>query len=168
MSSFNRVILIGRLTRDPELRYTASGIPVTNFTLAIDRNRTSQAGTRETDFIDVVAWQKLAETCANYLKKGKLVLVEGRLQIRPYETADGQKRRQAEVIAATMRMLESKGKGSEEGGDEPGERMRSPEGQRQQVGVRPAPAAGDQAQAIEMEGSLPPEADEINLDEVPF
>ncbi len=99
----NKVILIGRLTRDPELRYTASGIPVGRFTLAVDRSFTNQQGERETDFIDIVVWRKLAEVCANNLGKGRLVAVEGRLQIRSYETQDGQKRRVAEVVADNVR-----------------------------------------------------------------
>ncbi|HHT72021.1 MAG: single-stranded DNA-binding protein [bacterium] len=102
----NKVILIGRLTRDPELRYTASGIPVGRFTLAVDRSFTNQQGERETDFIDIVVWRKLAEVCANNLGKGRLVAVEGRLQIRSYETQDGQKRRVAEVVADNVRFLD--------------------------------------------------------------
>ena len=81
----NTVILIGRLVRDPELRYTTSGAAVANFTLAVDRPFTNQQGQREADFIDIVTWRKLAETCGNHLGKGRLVAVEGRLQIRSYE-----------------------------------------------------------------------------------
>lgn len=102
----NTVILIGRLTRDPEMRYTTSGIPVARFSLAVDRPFTNQNGERETDFIDIVTWRKLAETCTNNLGKGRLVAVEGRLQIRPYETQDGQKRRAAEVVADTVQFLD--------------------------------------------------------------
>ncbi|MGI6129098.1 MAG: single-stranded DNA-binding protein [bacterium] len=102
----NKIILIGRLTRDPELRYTASGIPVAHFSLAVDRPFTNQQGERETDFIDIVVWRKLAEVCTNNLGKGRLVAVEGRLQIRSYETQDGQKRRVAEVVAENVRFLD--------------------------------------------------------------
>ncbi|HKM39921.1 MAG TPA: single-stranded DNA-binding protein [bacterium] len=102
----NKVILIGRLTHDPELRYTASGIPVGRFSLAVDRPFTNQQGERETDFIDIVVWRKLAEVCANNLGKGRLVAVEGRLQLRSYETQDGQKRRVAEVVAENVRFLD--------------------------------------------------------------
>ncbi|NLH00264.1 MAG: single-stranded DNA-binding protein [Chloroflexi bacterium] len=102
----NTVILIGRLTRDPEMRYTNSGIPVARFSLAVDRPFTNQQGERETDFIDIVTWRKLAETCTNNLGKGRLVAVEGRLQIRPYETQDGQKRRAAEVVANSVHFLD--------------------------------------------------------------
>ena len=105
----NRVILIGRLTRDPELRYVPSGQPVASFTLAVDRPFTNQAGERETDFIDIVAWRKLADQVSQHLSKGRLVAVEGRLQIRSYETQDGQKRKVAEVVADAVRFLDRKG-----------------------------------------------------------
>lgn len=104
----NRVILIGRLTRDPELRYTANGSAVANFTLAVDRNFKNSQGERETDFIVVIAWRQLGERCSTYLSKGKLAAVDGRLQIRSYETQDGQKRTVAEVIAEDVRFLSPK------------------------------------------------------------
>lgn len=103
---YNRIILIGRLTRDPELRYVPSGAPVASFTLAVDRPFKDQQGNRETDFIDVVAWRKLAEQVSQYMSKGRMVAVEGRLQIRSYETQDGQKRKVAEVVADGVRFLD--------------------------------------------------------------
>ncbi|MDA8195057.1 MAG: single-stranded DNA-binding protein [Thermaerobacter sp.] len=102
----NRIILIGRLTRDPELRYTPQGVPVASFSLAVDRPFANQQGQRETDFIDCVAWRKLGETVGNHLTKGRLAAVEGRLQIRSYEAQDGSKRRVAEVIADSVRFLD--------------------------------------------------------------
>ncbi|MGB4378618.1 MAG: single-stranded DNA-binding protein [Limnochordia bacterium] len=102
----NRVILIGRLVADPQLRYTQSGVAVTSFTIAVDRSFTSQNGERETDFIDIVTWRKLAETCANYLNKGRLVAVEGRLQIRSYDDRDGIRRKAAEVVADQVQFLD--------------------------------------------------------------
>ena len=102
----NRVILIGRLTQDPELRYTDSGTAVASFTLAVDRMRTNQSGERETDFINIVVWQKQAELCAQYLHKGRLAAVDGRLQIRSYENREGQKVRVAEVVAQSVRFLD--------------------------------------------------------------
>lgn len=102
----NKIVLIGRLTRDPELRYTPNGTAVCNFSLAIERNFTNQNGERDVDFVDIVVWRKQAENCANYLGKGRLVAVEGRLQIRSYENKDGQKRRVAEVVANDVRFLE--------------------------------------------------------------
>ncbi|MHB1125591.1 MAG: single-stranded DNA-binding protein [Bacillota bacterium] len=102
----NRVILIGRLTRDPELRYTTSGVAVTTFTLAVDRSYTNQQGERDTDFIKVVVWRKLAEICANNLGKGRLVAVDGRLQVRSYEAQDGTRRQATEVVAEDVRFLD--------------------------------------------------------------
>lgn len=107
----NRIILIGRLTRDPELRYVPSGQPVASFSLAVDRPFANQQGERETDFIDIVAWRRLAEQVSQHLSKGRLVAVEGRLQIRSYETQDGQKRKVAEVVADGVRFLDRKATG---------------------------------------------------------
>jgi len=109
MGSLNRIILIGRLTRDPELRYTASGKAVANFALAVDRKFTNQQGERETDFINIVVWNKQAENCANYLKKGRLAAVDGRLQIRSYEDREGQRRKAAEVVADSVQFLDARG-----------------------------------------------------------
>ena len=107
----NKVILIGRLTRDPELRYLPNGTPVTGFSLAVDRPFTNAQGQREADFIDIVAWRKLGEVVANNLTKGRLVAVEGRLQIRSYDAQDGSKRRAAEVVADSVQFLDApKGK----------------------------------------------------------
>jgi single-strand DNA-binding protein len=100
----NHIILIGRLTRDPELRYTPNGVAVANFDLAVPR----PGEKKETDFIRIITWQKTAELCANYLKKGRQVAVEGRLQIRSYEAQDGQKRRVAEVVANQVQFLDRK------------------------------------------------------------
>ncbi|GGA46490.1 single-stranded DNA-binding protein A [Kroppenstedtia guangzhouensis] len=104
----NRVVLIGRLTRDPELRYTPGGVAVTSFNLAVNRRFTNQQGEREADFIDIVAWRQLAETVANYMKKGRLVAVEGRLQIRSYENQEGRRIKVAEVVADNVQFLESR------------------------------------------------------------
>ena len=102
----NHIVLIGRLTRDPEMRYTPSGAAVSNFDLAVDRPTTNQQGERETDFVRIVTWQKQAELCANYLKKGRLVAVEGRLQIRNYTNQDGQKKWITEVVASFVQFLD--------------------------------------------------------------
>lgn len=104
----NRVILIGRLTRDPELKYLPNnGTAVTTFTIAINRKFNRE----ETDFIPCVVWRKPAENCANFLKKGSLCAIEGRLQVRSYDTQEGQKRWVTEVIADDVRFLDPKGKG---------------------------------------------------------
>ena len=103
----NQVVLIGRLTHDPELRYTAgSGVPVTNFNLAVNRPFTNQQGEREADFIDIVTWRKLAENCANYLNKGSLAAVSGRLQIRSYDDRQGVRRKAAEIVADNVQFLD--------------------------------------------------------------
>ena len=111
----NRVVLVGRLTRDPEMRYTQSGIAVTRFTLACDRPFNGQDGKREADFIDCVAWRKQAENVSKYLSKGSMAGVDGRLQISIYEGQDGQKRYRAEVVADSVRFLSSKGDGGHDG-----------------------------------------------------
>lgn len=99
----NRIQLMGRLTRDPEVRYTQTGKAVASFSLAVRRyTGPSSQNREEVDFIDVVAWGVLAESCGNTLQKGQLVMVDGRLQIRSYETQDGQKRRVAEVVANSV------------------------------------------------------------------
>jgi single-strand DNA-binding protein len=108
--TYNRIVLVGNLTRDPEIRYVdGGGKAVTKFSLAINR-RTKQGD--ETMFIDIIAWEKLGEICNQYLKKGMSTLVEGRLAIRNYETKDGEKRKAVEVIASDMQMLDSKGIGN--------------------------------------------------------
>ncbi|MGV2885901.1 single-stranded DNA-binding protein [Paenibacillus taichungensis] len=110
----NRVILIGRLTRDPELRYTPAGVAVTQFTLAVDRpfSSNNNGGEREADFIPIVTWRQLAETCANYLRKGRLTAVEGRIQVRHYENNEGKRVYVTEVIADNVRFLESQNSGN--------------------------------------------------------
>lgn len=100
----NRIVLIGRLTKAPELKHTANGTAVTTFTLAVDRFTKD-----ETDFIPIVVWRSQAESCAKYLDKGKLCAVDGRLQIRTYEANDGKKRTVAEVVADNVRFLSPKG-----------------------------------------------------------
>lgn len=105
----NRVVLVGRLAQDPELRYTPNGVAVTTFTLAVNRRFTNQHGEREADFINIVTWRQLAETCANYLKKGRLVGVDGRLQIRSFENSEGRRIKVAEVVADTVQFLEPAG-----------------------------------------------------------
>lgn len=104
----NRIILMGRLTRDPELRRTGSGTAVTSFSLAVDRDFKSQSGEKETDFIDIVAWRNTAEFVSKYFTKGRMAVVEGRLQIRDWTDKDGNKRRSAEVVADNVYFGDSK------------------------------------------------------------
>lgn len=118
---FNRVILIGRLTRDPELKRTGSGVALTTFNLAVDRRYKSQSGEKETDFFRIVTWDKLAEHCKEYLGKGLLVAVEGRVQVRQWETPQGERRSIYEIRADEVRFLERAGSrgGGSGSGDEP-------------------------------------------------
>jgi single-strand DNA-binding protein len=112
---YNRIILVGRLTRDPELRATPDGISVVRFTLAVDRGM--RAGEeRQTDFFDIVAFRQLADNVANYVTKGRLVLVEGRLHTRRYTDREGNPRKAYEVIADTVRFLERIREGEPEAG----------------------------------------------------
>ena len=104
--SYNLIVLVGRLTRDPELRYTPSGAAVAHFAVAVDRRYSNQAGERQTDFIDVECWQKLAESAGQYLTKGRLVLVQGELHVDNYQTQDGQTRRAVRVRASTWQFME--------------------------------------------------------------
>ena len=104
----NKIILMGRLTRDPELRRTASGTAVTSFSLAVDRDFKSQSGEKGTDFIDIVAWRNTADFVRKYFSKGRMAVVEGRLQIRDWVDKDGGKRRSAEVIADNVYFGDSK------------------------------------------------------------
>jgi len=101
----NKVFLIGRLTRDPELRYTSSNIPSATFSLAVDRNFTNQNGEREADFINIVVWRKQAENVKNYLTKGSQVAIDGRIQTRTYDAQDGSKRYVTEVVADNVQFL---------------------------------------------------------------
>lgn len=104
----NKVFLIGRLTRDPELRYTGSNTAVATFSLAVNRNFTNQSGEREADFINIVVWRKQAENVKNYLQQGSQVAIDGRLQTRSYDDQNGQKRYVTEVVADNVEFLGSK------------------------------------------------------------
>ena len=106
----NHIVLMGRLTRDPELRRTGSGIPVTTFTLAVDRDfgNNRETGEKETDFIDIVTWRNTAEFVSKYFAKGRMAVVSGRLQIRNWNDKDGNKRRSAEVVADNVYFGDSK------------------------------------------------------------
>lgn len=104
----NSVIIMGRLTRDPELRRTQSGTAVTSFSLAVDRDFKSQSGEKETDFIDVVAWRNTGEFAAKYLAKGRMAAVEGRIQVRDWQDKDGNRRKSVEVVADNVYFADSK------------------------------------------------------------
>jgi single-strand DNA-binding protein len=110
----NRVVLVGRLTKDPELKYLANGTPVATMTLAVNRPFSNQQGEREADFINVVVWRKPAENAANYLKKGSLAGVDGRIQTRSYEGQDGKRVYITEVVADSVQFLEPKQQGQQQ------------------------------------------------------
>ena len=126
MVSFNRVVLAGNLTRDPELRFTNDGVPVCSFGMAVNRVRSKS---EEVDFFDISAWRELGETIANYKKKGDPILVEGRLQFRSWEAQDGSKRNKVDVVADNVQFLGRAGDGGDGGGGQGG-------GQRRQQGSR--------------------------------
>ena len=133
----NKIILMGRLTRDPELRHTQTGTAVASFSLAVDRDFKDKAtGDRTTDFIDVVAWRQTGEFVSRYFTKGRMAVVDGRLQLRDWTDKDGNKRRTAEIVADSVYFGDSK----RDGGDNP-------------AGYAPAPSGG--FSEIEDDGNLP-------------
>lgn len=104
----NRVVLVGRLTKDPDLRYTPNGVAVANFTIAVNRPFTNQQGNRDADFINCVVWRRAAENLANYMKKGSMIGVDGRVQSRTFEGQDGKTVFVTEIVAESVQFLESK------------------------------------------------------------
>ena len=145
MVSFNRVVLAGNLTRDPELRFTSSGIPVCEFGLAVNRVRSKS---EEVDFFDITAWRELGETIANYKKKGDPILVEGKLQYRTWEAQDGSRRSKVDVVADNVQFL-----GRGEGGGEAG---------------APSSAGGQRARANQRSSRDDVELNEEDFDDIPF
>ena len=104
----NKIVLMGRLTRDPEMRHTGNGTAVASFSLAVDRDFKSQSGEKETDFVDIVAWRSTADFVSKFFTKGRMAVVEGRLQIRDWKDKDGNNRRSAEVVAEHVYLGDSK------------------------------------------------------------
>jgi len=115
----NRVVLVGRLTKDPELRYTPSGVAVTRFTLAVNRTFSNNQGEKEADFINCIVWRKPAENTANFLKKGSLAGVEGRIQTGSYEGQDGKRVYTTEVVADSVQFLEPRSSSGDRSGGQP-------------------------------------------------
>jgi single-strand DNA-binding protein len=126
MAGVNKVILIGNLGRDPEVRYTPSGTAVANFTLATTENWTNRDGERETrtEWHRIVAWGRLGEICGEYLSKGRQVYIEGRIQTNEWEDQEGNKRQTKEIVALTMQMLGSRGSGDSVGDENAAPRPR--------------------------------------------
>ncbi len=123
----NRVVLIGRLTRDPEIKYTPSGAAVASFTIAVDRKFKNAKGEKEADFIRIVVWRKLAEICSEQLSKGRLIAVDGRLQVRSYDGQDGQRKSISEVVAEDIRFLDWPKDGQERGQGRDAQRGNGPD-----------------------------------------
>lgn len=161
MASMNVIVLIGRVVGPPELRYTPGGKAVAQFTMAVDRTRGGKSENKETDFIPVVVWERLAEICNEYLNKGKLISIQGSLRTRSYETQDGQKRKAFEVVANEMQMLSS------------GQGERSNSGERSGVGndyrSDRAPASNKAPAPVTGWGSDSGfGGDDLSVDEIPF
>ena len=135
----NRIVLMGRLVKDPELRRTGSGTAVTSVTLAVDRDFKEQDGTRKADFIDVVAWKGTAEMLAKYFTKGRMAAVDGRLQLRDWTDKDGNKRRTAEVVANSVYFGDSK----------------SSDTQSAPASMNPVPVSAADFQEVDDDGQLP-------------
>lgn len=152
----NRFIGVGRLTKDPELRYTPSGLAVVRFTLAINRQFTGENGEREADFINCVAWRKQAENLANFQKKGNLLGVEGRIQTGSYEGQDGKRVYTTEVVADSIQFLEPRN-GNSEGG------QTQQQQQQQQGGYQQQPQQNQQQQQ-----QAPSQQNYTRMDEDPF
>ena len=147
----NKIVLMGRLTRDPALRRTQSGTAVASFTLAVDRDYKPQDGERETDFIDIVAWRGTAEFVSKYFTKGRMAVVEGRLQIRDWTDRDGGKRRSAEVIADNVYFGDSKREGGSDYSPAPAYGTPAPS----RGYAAPAGGQSDFAEIGEEDGELP-------------
>ena len=180
-ASPNKVLLIGNLTRDPELRYTPSGAAVCTFSVATNRSYTSADGTKkeETEFIRIVSWNKLAELCSQLLAKGRKVYVEGRLQTRSWETPDGQSKQTTEVVIDDMRILDSKrsfeeGHGEDYRVDEPPSRSEEPkasEEEKEPKEKKEKTKAKDLKKPKEEEKKEEAdnkEEDKVDLDDLPF
>lgn len=148
----NKVFVMGRLTRDPELRRTQSGTAVASFSLAVDRDYKSQSGEKETDFFDVVAWRTTGEFVAKYFTKGRMAVVEGRLQVRPWQDKDGNNRRSTEIIAENIYFGDSKKDGSGNTGNYGAQAYTAPDGG---YAAPTGGAYGGFAEIDEEDGDLP-------------
>jgi len=175
--SLNRVQIIGNLTRDPELRYTPQGVAVCTFGVATNREWTLESGEKkeEAEFHRVVAWNKLAEICNQFLSKGRKVFIEGRLQTRQWEAQDGAKRQQTEVVTSDMIILDSRGR---EGGGERGDRVIQAGKPPVETSIEKEPVpskAGEKKEGGESskpvmvrDDKTPPAKKEPNPDDIPF
>lgn len=176
----NRVVLVGRLTKDPELRYTANGVAVGTFTLAVNRPFSNQQGEREADFINIVVWRKQAENVANFLNKGSLAGVDGRIQTRNYENNEGRRVYVTEVVGDSVQFLEPKGASSGGGQGQQQQQRSAPQSQGNQgYGQQSAPPQQNQNQGYSQNQNQQPQQEndpfagdgkpiDINDDDLPF
>ena len=174
-ASLNKVLLIGNLTRDPELRYTPSGAAVCTFGIATNRSYTASDGTKkeEVEFTKIVSWNKLGELCNQLLRKGRKVYVEGRMQTRSWETPDGQNRQTTEVVIDDMRILDPKPQGFDDAGGSPDsveEAISAPAEVTAPAGDESAPKPVDKKEEVKKNQKTQPkeESQEVDLDDLPF
>nr|WP_223155113.1 single-stranded DNA-binding protein [Alkalibacillus aidingensis] len=162
----NRVVLVGRLTKDPELRYTPNGVAVANFTVAVNRPFSNQQGNREADFINCVIWRRPAENLANYMRKGSMVGVDGRIQTRSFEGQDGKRVFMTEVVADSVQFLESKGSSQGGQGSQAGHTSNPNQNQAQPSN----PSGFQQQNAKESENPFEDNGEPVDLsdDDLPF
>ena len=149
----NQIVLMGRLTRDPELRRTGSGVAVASFTLAVDRDFAAQGAEKETDFVDIVAWRNTAEFVSRFFTKGRMAVVTGRLQIRNWTDKEGNKRRSAEVVADNVYFGDSKRDGAAPGGFD--QTPSYPQVPAYQAPAAPAPSASGFSMLEDDDSELP-------------
>lgn len=164
----NRVVVVGRLTRDPDLRYTPNGVAVANFNVAVNRPFRNQQGEQEADFINCVTWRKQAENLANYMKKGSQIGVDGRVQTRTYENKDGQTVYVTEIQAESVQFLEPRGMTQQRPGDSGGGSNQN-QGYQQQ-NRPPQPQANPGQGSAEKQSPFEGAGERINIsdDDLPF
>jgi len=164
----NRVVLVGRLTRDPDLRYTPSGVAVANFNIAVNRPFSNQQGEREADFINCVVWRRPAENLANYMKKGSLIGVDGRVQTRNFEGQDGKRVYVTEIVAESVQFLETKG--SQGGGQFQSDGYQNNQNNQNQYQQNPFSSNQNQNQNTSQEDPFKNNGEPIDIsdDDLPF
>src|SRR5699024_997492 len=153
MMSLNRVVLVGRLTRDPDLRYTPSGLAVSNFTVAANRPFKNQQGKQEADIINAVAWRKQAENLANFMRKGQQIGEDGRIQTRNFEDKDGKSVYVTEVLAESIQFLEPKGNNADKSGQNYGQQNQAYQQNNQQYQQAPQNPVAEAGEEINIEDS---------------
>ncbi len=170
LAELNRVYMIGRLTKDPEVRQTTNGTPVANFTIALNRRYKNASGEwkDETTFVGIVAWQKLAELCKQYLTKGRAVLVEGKLQTHSWETEDGQKRSLLEVRADRVEFLDREGSRAPAAGQAADGQPAGADGQASLADGQATVADGQAAVDAQERAAAPASGDQQMDDDLPF